>query len=125
VANLSDGDEIEIDITDLVADSAAGAVWFGVRLEIDTDTGSTRVYSSNESRARFRPVAEIDWRPALEAPTPLAPTGGQAVGVASPVLTWRNEWEEGSQAASQVQIASTEDGFGSPDYDSGEVANVE
>src|SRR5690606_20500858 len=48
-----------------------------------------------------------------------------AVGVASPVLTWRNEWEEGSQAASQVQIASSEDGFGSPAYDSGEVANTE
>lgn len=124
VTDAAEDDEIEIDLTAMVADVAAGQIWFGLRLELDSDS-DRHLHSANSPTARLRPKLEVVWRADLEAPTPLAPIGGQSVSVASPTLTWRVEAdEEFEQSASQVQISTSED-FASPAYDSGKQANVE
>src|SRR5690606_23745659 len=125
VSDLSPGDEIEIDVTAMHADVAAGAVPYGIRLEIDTDTADTRIWSSNAPEAQFRPRVEIEWRRYVEAPIIVAPSAGQAVGVASPTLLWRGWFEDSERAYSQVQISTSPSDFSTPAYDSGKVVNAE
>lgn len=126
VSNKNSGELIHLDLTDMFNDVAAGAAYYGIRLESSRDA-DRRVYSSNSSSIALRPTLVVEFRPPVETVTPLAPIGGQAVSTPSPTLTWRVDADddEFTQAASQVQIASSENGFDSPDYDSGEVANVE
>lgn len=125
VEDLTEGDAIEIDLTAIAADVAAGAAYYGIRLEVDSDVnGAVRVWSAEAAAQRKRPVVEVEWRNALEAPIPLAPIGGAAVSLEGPTLVWRNNWGDGVQIASQVQVSTSED-FSSPAYDSGEKTNSE
>jgi hypothetical protein len=120
----ADGDEVDIDVTDILGDVALGADWFGVRLELDDDVGRT-FYASDSPKGSYHPQLEVEWGFAPYPPTDLDPAGGQVVGIATPVLQWRfpDIVQENTQAASQVQI-STSSSFASPTYDSGKVSNT-
>jgi hypothetical protein len=124
VASLAEGDEVELDLTAMLADVSAGATWYGVRLEIDADNDRA-IVSSDSPRAERRPVLEVEWSAAPAPPANLAPSGGRAISKTKPLLTWSFSDLAGStvQASSQVQVSTTPD-FSSPSYDSGKVANT-
>ena len=123
-ASLSAGAVIEIDITALMADVSAGADYFGLDLELSTDSNRALV-SADSPVAERRPVLEIEWSEAPDAPTNLAPSGGRVVSATKPRLTWQFVDNAGStaQASSRVQAPTSPD-FSSPAYDSGKVANT-
>lgn len=124
VASLSAGDEVELDVTDLMAAVAAGATFYGIRLEIDASV-SRALASSDDPDVSLRPELVVEWSEAPQAPTSLAPAGGRVVSVTRPRLTWQFVDNAGSvvQAESQVQTSTSSD-FSSPNYDSGWVANT-
>lgn len=124
VSGLAAGDEVEIDLTDLLGDVSAGGEWYGVRLTIDADNNRA-LASSDHPTAALRPVLEVEWSEAPDAPTNLAPSGGRVVADTKPLLTWQFIDQAGStgQASSQVQVSTSPD-FSSPAYDSGKVANT-
>lgn len=124
VSALAAGDEVEIDLTAMLAAVAAGGKWFGVRLEIDGNA-DREIASSDHPRAEWHPVLEIEWSEAPQPPTNLAPGGGRAISKQKPLLTWQFVDNVGStvQSSSQVQISTTPD-FTAPEYDSGKIANT-
>ncbi len=120
----SDGDKVEIDVTDILGDIALGDDWFGIRLELDDDVART-FYASDSPHHVWHPQLEVEWGFAPYPPTDLDPAGGQVIGTANPVFSWsfRDIVQENSQAASQVQTSATTD-FSSPVYDSGKRSNT-
>lgn len=130
VVNGTGGQMVEIDVSLMMADVAAGADYRGIRLEVDT-TGTRRIHSSESATPSFRPQLEVVWNRAPLAPVDLAPSGGRSVSVSNPVLTWNFKDREGDeQAEFQVQIATTDTvdsggAFPSPEFDTGWVASVE
>lgn len=120
VTNFGPGQYIEFDLTAMLRDVAAGAAWYGVRVESGRDENRA-VWSSDAPKAKDRPEVLIVWSPPLEPVTLTAPTGGQAVGVENPTLTWQvnSPDDEFAQLASQVQINDSEDFSGAVLYDSG------
>ena len=104
-------DEVDIDVTDILGDIALGDDWFGVRLEIDDDVGNKTFYASDSPKGSYHPQLQVEWGFAPYPPTDLDPSGGQVVGVATPVLQWRfpDIVQENTQAASRVQITTTGD----------------
>ncbi len=125
IATASDGDEVDIDVTDILGDIALGEDWFGVRLELDDDVGNKTFYASDSPKGSYHPQLQVEWGFAPYPPTDLDPAGGQVIGVATPVLQWRfpDIVQENTQAASRVQISTSTD-FSSPVYDSGKVSNT-
>jgi hypothetical protein len=119
--SAGNGQEVEIDLTAMLADVAAGAPFFGVRLEIGTNVDRS-VHSAEASTAAYRPALEVEWSEPSDAPNLVAPTGARVISLAKPRLIW--EPSEDEQVASQVQIDNTDD-MASPEYDSGEQANTE
>lgn len=119
-----DGQEVEIDVTDMLADVASGADYFGFQLSINQDV-LRRVYSTDAARAENRPVLEVEWGQQPYPPARMAPSGGRVVSLSKPVLDWafRDNRGDTQQLASQVQISTTAD-FSAPEYDSGKVANT-
>lgn len=124
VTNASDGDKVEIDVTDILGDISLGDDWYGVRLELDDDVPRT-FYASDAPKHVYHPRLEVEWGFAPYPPTDLDPAGNQVIGTALPVLTWRfpDIVQENTQAASQVQISTTTS-FTSPAYNSGKQANT-
>lgn len=121
----SDLDEIEVDVTDLLADVSAGGDYFGFRFEL-AQNQVRRLYSADAAIAERRPTLTVEWGAQPYPPSQVKPSGGKAVSVAKPVVTWDYLDSRGDteQAYSQVQI-STSTSFTSPAYDSGKVSNVE
>lgn len=121
---------VEIDVSLMMADVAAGADYSGIRLEVDT-TGTKRIHSSEAGDPSFRPQLEVEWNRAPLAPVDMAPSGGRSVSVSNPVLTWDFRDREGDeQAEFRVQIGTTDSTYAggalsSPEFDSGWVASVE
>ncbi len=127
VADASDGDEVDIDVTDILGDVALGDDWFGVRLELDDDVGNKTFYASDSPKGSYHPQLTVEWGFAPYPPTDLDPAGGQVIGGAIPVLQWRfpDIVQENTQAASRVQITTTGDPtFAAATYDSGKVSNT-
>lgn len=123
-----DGQEVELDVSLMMADIAAGEAFHGIRLEVNT-TGVKALYSS-ESTPTFRPQLEVVWNRAPLAPVDMAPTGGRSVSESHPVLTWVFKDREGdAQAEFQVQTSTsstvTSSGFTSVEFNSGWVASSE
>lgn len=119
------GDRVEIDVTAMLQDVAAGGEWYGFRLEIDVN-GVLRVHSPDSSTPRYRPTLSVDVTTRPDAPDGLRPDGSDhAVSDAYPVF----RWEYGSsdinayQAQSQVQVSQTEGDYSVTDYDSDWVDN--
>jgi hypothetical protein len=124
VSSAAAGDVVEIDVEAMLQDVAEGETWFGIRLEVSSG-GDFLIHSSDAAQIEVWPELEIEWNEPPDPPTNLSPSGGFAVSVAKPVLTWRfrDTSEEGQQAHSRVQI-STDETFASTDYDSNKQPNV-
>lgn len=121
----SDGDQVDIDVTDIMQDVSNGGDYFGFRLELDDDVASKTFYASDSPKSSYHPQLAVEWGFAPYPPTDLEPSGGQVIGIATPTLTWRfaDVAQENTQSASQVQI-STSTSFASPAFDSGTVSNT-
>jgi hypothetical protein len=119
------GDEIDIDVTAMMNDVAAGGAFFGFNLSVNT-TAIRKVRSSEAPNADHRPMLVVEWSSSPDVPDDLHPAGGAAIDVAKPILNWNYADPDGAgtQTSSQVQI-STSTSFASPEYDSGKVANTE
>jgi hypothetical protein len=119
------GDEIDIDVTAIMNDVAAGGAFFGFNLSVNT-TAVRKVRSSEAPNADHRPMLLVEWSSSPDVPDDLHPAGGSAIDVAKPILNWNYADPDGAgtQSSSQVQI-STSTSFASPEYDSGKVANTE
>lgn len=128
VSDGSDKDQVEIDVTAMMNDVAAGADWHGVLLF--TDESSPRaLYSSEYPKHAFRPHLKIEWAVNTDAPVNLLPSGGLAVSPAQPVLSWqfadKNLKDATDQSASHIQIANDPSfDFGTVGYDTGKEANA-
>ncbi len=124
VTNASNGDEVDIDVTDILGDVALGEDWFGIRLELDDDVPRA-FYASDAPTAPYHPRLDVEWGFAPYPPTDLDPAGNQVIGSAIPVLTWsfRDIVQENTQASSRVEISSSTS-FGTVLYDSGKQANT-
>lgn len=125
-----DGQEVDIDVSAILADIAAGQAWYGLRLEVSTtNTGHLDLYSSESTITAQRPQLTVNWSRPPGAPIDLAPQGGAAVSISKPVLKWVFKDPDGdAQADYQVQIASSSataaDGsFTSPGFDTGWVSD--
>ncbi|PXY33549.1 hypothetical protein BAY59_10730 [Prauserella coralliicola] len=130
VTGGADGQLVEIDVSLMLADIAAGERWYGIRLEVDTADGvARRIYSSEAADPARRPQLVVEWNRAPLAPVDMAPSGSRAVSVDQPVLTWVFKDREGDeQAEFQVQLStsSTVDSAGAfttPEFDSGWIAS--
>ncbi len=113
VADASDGDKVEIDVTDILGDISLGADWYGIRLELDDDVGNKTFYASDSPKGQYHPQLQVEWGFAPYPPTDLDPGGNQVVGTATPVLSWRfaDIVQENTLAASQVQISTSASTF--------------
>jgi hypothetical protein len=124
----ADEDQVEIDLTDMLGDVAAGSACHGVKLLLSVDSARA-IYSSEAPDADLRPVLEIDWSIVPEAPIKQTPNSGKAISEDQPLLDWQfaehaNDGPQ-RQAYSQVQISDDPVDFSSPEYDSGMVANTQ
>lgn len=116
------GDAVTVDLTDMLADVAAGAAWYGVRVEVDVN--GPLYLRASEMVGQPAPKLDIEWTMTPDAVTDLHPLDGAVVGTTTPIVTWTFRDADGTsdQASSQVQVDTTDD-FASPVYDSGMVAN--
>lgn len=112
------------DVTDMMQAVGSG---YGFNGFILSTTNTRDINIQGNMSAALDPVLEVEWTEAPLAPDQLAPSTGQACGVGLPVLRW-SFWDHagatGMQSA-QVQVASSEDGFGSPLWDSGSLPLTE
>lgn len=121
------GDEVSIDVTDIIKASialadTAGTPWRGLRLSVDT-SGEKKLYSSYAAPT-LRPRLTLETsRPPL-APFELQPNAGRAVSETKPELVARfaDPDLEDTLSAVRVQIA-TVDTFTTTVYDSGKIAS--
>lgn len=125
VVGGSDGEEVEIDVTDIYSDVSAGANYYGLSIELTQDV-LREIYAAEATVASRRPYLVVEWSNAPYPPTKLAPSGGAAVSTVEPVLNWKFKDNRGDtdQAYSQVRIYSNGTGAGSPVYDTGKVSNL-
>ena len=103
-----DGELLEFDIGDMLADVAAGAEWFGVRLEVNT-AGVKKLHSAESDEPQFRPELLVSWTKGAAEPQDLVPAGGRSISLAQPTLQWAAQSVargEESQAEFEVEIAS-------------------
>jgi hypothetical protein len=120
VTQDADGKEYILDIATIlqtVTDSGPGT-FYGLRIST-TSTVERKLYSFDA--ADNRPFVRVEWSDAPDAPINLAPSGGAAVSIAKPVLSYDYYDANGSDIdQQQVQINGTND-FSAPAFDSGMV----
>jgi hypothetical protein len=124
VTGAAAGDPINIDVTNLLGDVASGGAFFGFQLSLST-TSVRKINSTDIADATLRPYLDVTWSSPPDVPVNLRPAAGHIVAVTKPVLAWDYADQDGAgtQTSSQIQIATSPTGFGSPEYDSGKVAN--
>lgn len=121
LTNTLDQTEWAIPVTTLVSEFAAGTRWRGMRLSID-GTVTRKFNSLNADRKRPRLV--VTWASAPAAPVDLSPSGGRAVSVSRPVLSWstENNPEGTSVNGFEVQVDPAANGT-TPAFASGTVTS--
>lgn len=123
-APLAENAAWTFDVTEMMQTVGSG---YGFNGFILSTTNTRDINIQGNMSAALDPVLEVEWTEAPLPPDQLAPSTGQATGVALPVLRW-SFWDHagamGMQSA-QVQVASSEDGFGSPLWDSGSLPLTE
>lgn len=123
-APLAENAAWTFDVTEMMQTVGSG---YGFNGFILSTTNTRDINIQGNMSAALDPVLEVEWTEAPLAPDQLAPSTGQACGVALPVLRW-SFWDHagatGMQSA-QVQVAASEDGFGSPLWDSGSLPLTE
>ena len=120
MSGVSDETMWEIDIAPLLQAVSNGAPWYGIRLTVNG--GSVRkFFSSNAPRAARRPQVVVQWSDAPEAPENLSPGGNRVITGSHPLLsyTFTDVAGDTSLDAQQIQLASSETGFGTPLMDTG------
>lgn len=122
VSGGSDGDAVEIDVTDMLATVSGGAAWFGFFLTLSAG-GDLYLHSSETTSRHRRPTLEVKFSTTPDAPTDLSPDG-HTIGRAKPRLNWAFQDRSGqsAQKSFQVQIDSA-DNFPSP-FDTGWVVTT-
>lgn len=111
----TDGMEISINVTALLADAAASGNWYGFLLSTTVDA-ARRFHSSDSATTACRPYLRIDYAKAPPAPTSLLPALGASAQ--KPKVTWTSA----EQQAYRIEVdrnATFDSTSGSPDYDSG------
>jgi hypothetical protein len=129
--NPADGTVWDFDIEDMLDDVSAGAGWWGIRITCNVDA-PIRLYSA-QANSVSRPELEVTWGDEPEPPEDLSPSGGRAVSINKPVLSFTFTDEEGSTELNAVQIHykltntgfNPLTGFTSPTWDSGTIAASE
>ncbi|AMS06447.1 hypothetical protein DUY81_14060 [Acidipropionibacterium acidipropionici] len=123
-APLAENAAWTFDVTEMMQAVGSG---YGFNGFIISTTNTRDINIQGNMSAALDPVLEVEWTEAPLAPDQLAPSTGQACGTALPVLRW-SFWDHagatGMQSA-QVQVAASEDGFGSPVWDSGSLPLTE
>lgn len=114
---LTDGDEVVIDVADLVQEVADGAPHFGWRITTSAGT-EQQLYSFDAAHVAWTLTIVTSDQP--EAPTGLVPDG-RVVGAAKPVVGFA---PVDGMASLRVQIDPAADEI-SPDFDSAEVASTQ
>lgn len=102
------GQEVLIDVTDLMADVSANAAYTGIRLEVGATTDRP-LFSAEAADDSKRPYLVVEWATSPTAPTDLAPAGGRVTSTSKPRLLWTfgDPSDPGSvQSAAQVIIYS-------------------
>lgn len=96
----------EFDLTQMMQAVSDGGVWYGVRLEINLNTGNRWIHSAQSPYSWVRPVFEITWADNPIAPEVLHPSNNNSVSVAKPVLTFDFTDVSGDRtmAGAQIQI---------------------
>lgn len=116
---------VEIDVSTIMAEVAAGNAFYGFRITIDKTDGPRGFYSGETAEVAIRPELRVEWSTPPAAPNDLVPSGGQVISLAKPVFDWQFVDTTGeAQAEFQVQI-DTDSAFGSVDHDSGWVVSSE
>lgn len=123
VTDLADGEEIQVDLTPILADVVAGGAWFGIRITVDT-AGVKQLHSSQAADPELRPELDLTWAEGAAPPDSLRPSGGRAVSLGAGRHQWRfrHAESEEAQSAAQLQISTDPDDFTAPVWDSGWVA---
>jgi hypothetical protein len=113
----------DFDVTAHMQLLADGTLFTGWQIESNT-TAYTVVHSSQAtgSAAPYKPVLEVTYSDAPDAPSTLAPSGNRVVSLAKPTLRFNFHDTVASTAlqAVQVQINAT-NSWGAPSFDSGTV----
>lgn len=119
---LAAGTEWVFDVTSHLQAVSDGADWAGWRIE--TDSSESIVLHGMQSGLESRTRLEVVWSDAPDAPSQLSPAGGRVVKTPTPWLRWDYTDVAGDtdMAGMQVQVAATETGFGSPVFDTGQIA---
>lgn len=123
-APLAENSVWTFDVTDMMQTVGSG---YGFNGFIVSTTNTRDINIQGNMSAALDPVLEVEWTEAPLAPDQLAPSTGQACGVALPVLRW-SFWDHAGATglgAAKVQVASAEDGFSSPLWDSGSLPLTE
>ncbi|WP_130865852.1 glycoside hydrolase family 78 protein [Acidipropionibacterium timonense] len=119
---LKTGDLWQIDVTAQMQRVADGQRFYGLLLwsPLSGDTVTM------DGSAGATPTLDIDWWSNPLPPTDMSPTSGAVVGTPTPTLRWTFYDHAGRTdiATCQVQTASTQTGFSSPSWDSGQVATT-
>lgn len=76
----------EFDVTAMLQQVANGAPWYGIRISATNSTA--KWFHSAQAVTAYRPVLEITWSDAPDAPSVLIPSDGDIVSVAKPTLQW-------------------------------------
>lgn len=120
--NAAVGTLVEFDVAAIMQDVAAGGAYHGLRLGT-ADAVTHRFHSAESATDGQRPKLLIEWTLAPTKPVDLKPSGGLAIGLASPTLTWRHVDTAGEeQAQFQVQLDDASD-FATVLHDSGWVVS--
>lgn len=115
----SAGDEVEWDVTDMVADAVSGSAFHGIRITKDT-SGDDFFHSSEQSNHNLRPKLVVTYAIPPAAPSNLRPRGDHSVNASKPKLAWDSD----DVSAVWVQV-DDDSAFGSLYYDSGWQAATE
>jgi hypothetical protein len=107
---------VELDVTGIMADVAAGGDFYGFRISVSSATSKALHSTETTTTALFgdrdrivTPELEVTWNRAPTQPTDLRPAGGRAVASGSPLFRWNyhSALGEKSQAAFQFQIGTS------------------
>lgn len=114
------GTEWAFNVTAVMQSVSDGLIWRGWTIINNLDDF---LYLGSTQHPTYKPVLEVTWSDAPDAPTTLSPSGNRAVAVAKPVLRFDYTDVSGSTqlANVQVQINAT-NVWTSPTFDSGTVA---
>lgn len=119
------GEQWNINVTSLLQTAVNSGAWFGFRLTQSTTTSRTW-HASESTTGRLRPTLVVEWAEIPDEPTDLTPSGGLAVSLAKPVLTYDYSDAMGDMilGSHQLQFGASTSALdaGTTTYDSGEVA---